>query len=95
MENVERFTSYTVHGHEQYMDNLRSDKEGYFHVLVFYALFYKEIKNTFSRVPMYTLQKNAWKFGSTRNDKKTLALRPWACVHTWISRPPKRPLVFL
>ena len=37
------------------MDNLHFDKEGYFHVLVFYALFYKEIENIFPRVPTYTL----------------------------------------
>ena len=34
-------------------DNLRFDKEGYFHVLVFYGLFFiKEIENIFFRVPI-------------------------------------------
>ena len=35
------------------MENLRFDKEGYFHVLVFYtSYFIKEIENIFSRVPI-------------------------------------------
>ena len=43
MENMERFTplyaiAYTILNG---MENLRFDKEDYFHVLVFYGLFYK------------------------------------------------------
>ena len=51
MENMERFTPlYAV---TNSMENLRFDKEGYFHVLVFYTgYFIKEIENIFSRVPI-------------------------------------------
>ena len=52
MENMERFTPlYAV---TNSMENLRFDKEGYFHVLVFYGLFYKRNfkRNIFSRVPI-------------------------------------------
>ena len=52
MENMERFTPlYAV---TNSMENLRFDKEGYFHVLVFYGLFYKRNfkRNIFPRVPI-------------------------------------------
>ena len=34
------------------MENLRSDKEGYFHFLVFYRLVYKRNRKHFFRVPI-------------------------------------------
>ena len=34
------------------MENLRFDKEGCFHVLVFYGLFYKRNRKHFFRVPI-------------------------------------------
>ena len=37
------------------MENLRFDKEGYFNVLVFYGLFYRN-KNNSSRVPPHVIE---------------------------------------
>ena len=39
MENMERFTP--LYAILNGMENLHFDKEGYFHVLVFYGLFYE------------------------------------------------------
>ena len=53
MENMERFTSlYAItYAILNGIENLRFDKEGYFHVLVFYTgYFIKEIENIFSSV---------------------------------------------
>ena len=47
MENMERFTDTPCIRHRDSMENLRFDKEGYFHVLVFYGLFYKRIRKHF------------------------------------------------
>ena len=43
MENMERFTPLYAIAYAilNGMENLRFDKEDYFHVLVFYGLFYK------------------------------------------------------
>ena len=44
MENMEKFTP--LYAIAKSMENLRFDKEGYFHVLVFYTgYFIKEIEN--------------------------------------------------
>ena len=68
------------------MDNLRFDKEDYFHVLVFYTgYFIKEIENIFSSV--YISYRN------TRGSLGELEIA-WK-VPTSISRSPKLPLVFL
>ena len=50
MENMERFTpSYIIaYAITNSMENLRFDKEDYFHVLVFYGLFYKRNRKHFS-----------------------------------------------
>ena len=51
MENMERFTP--LYAILNGMENLRFDKEGYFHVLVFYTgYFIKEIENISPRVPI-------------------------------------------
>ena len=42
----------TIHAITNSMENLRFDKEGYFHVLVFYGLFYKRNRKHFPRVPI-------------------------------------------
>ena len=58
MENMERFTPMTplyaiVYPILNGADNLHFDKEGYFHILVFYGLFYKRNrKHFFFRVPI-------------------------------------------
>ena len=54
MENMERFTPlYAIaYAITNSMENLRFDKEGYFHVLVCYGLFYKENRKHFPRVPI-------------------------------------------
>ena len=66
MESMER-SRHCIRHHEQYLENLSFDKEGYFEVLIFYELFYrKEIENISPCVP-HTLQKHSWKFGRTRN----------------------------
>ena len=55
MENIERFTPLYVIAYAilNSMENLRFDKEGFFHVLIFYGLFYKRNKKTvFFRVPI-------------------------------------------
>ena len=56
MENMERFTPLYVIAYALVngMENLRFDKEDYFHVLVFYTgYFIKEIyRKHFSRVPI-------------------------------------------
>ena len=52
---MERFTPlYAIaYGIMNSMENLRFDKEGYFHILVFYTgYFIKEIENIFPRVPI-------------------------------------------
>ena len=53
MENKERFTplyaiAYVILNS---VENLCFDKEGYFHVSVFYGLFIKEIENIFTVLP--------------------------------------------
>ena len=60
MENMERFTAYICHRirhHEsgESMENVRFNKEGYFHILVFYGLLYfiREIENICSRVRIH------------------------------------------
>ena len=51
MENIERFTP--LYAIMNSMENLRFDKEDYFHVLVFYTgYFTRESENIFSRVPI-------------------------------------------
>ena len=54
MENMERFTPLYVIAYAitNSMENLLSDKEDYFHVLVSTVYFTKEIENVFPRVPM-------------------------------------------
>ena len=49
MENMGRFTPlYAIaHAITNSIENLRFDKEDYFHVLVFYGLFYKKIRKYF------------------------------------------------
>ena len=54
MENMERFTplydiAYAIMSS---MENLRFDKEDYFHVLVFHGLFYKINRKHLPRVPI-------------------------------------------
>ena len=53
-KNMERFTPlYAIaYAIVNSMENLRFDKEGYFHVLVFNGLFYKRNRKFFSRVPI-------------------------------------------
>ena len=54
MENMERFTPlYAIaYAIMNSMENLRFDKDGYFHVLVFYGLFYKRNRKHFPSVPI-------------------------------------------
>ena len=49
MGNMERFTPLYAIAYDitNSMENLRFDKEGYFHVLVFYELFYKRNRKHF------------------------------------------------
>ena len=49
MENMERFTPLSAIAYviTNSMENLHFDKEGYFHVLVFYWLFYKRNRKQF------------------------------------------------
>ena len=49
MENMERFTPLYVIAYAitNSMENLSFDKEDYFHVLVFYGLFYKGNRKRF------------------------------------------------
>ena len=47
---MERLTS--LYAIMNSMENLRFDKEEYFHVLVFYRLFYKRNRKHFFRVPI-------------------------------------------
>ena len=55
MENMERFTPLYAIAHAilNGIENLRSDKEGCFHVLVFYWLFYKRNRKLFFRCSRY------------------------------------------
>ena len=63
------------------MENLRFDKEGYFHVLVFYGLFYQSNRKHFFLVfPL--------RYRNTRGSLEELEI-------AWSSRSPKLPLVFL
>ena len=55
-------------------ENLRFDKEGYFHVLVFYGLFYKRNRKHFFPCS-HTLEKHLCKIGRSRNSVETLAPR--------------------
>ena len=41
MESMER-SRHCIRHHEQYLENLSFDKEGYFEVLIFYELFYRK-----------------------------------------------------
>ena len=83
---MERFTTlYAIaYAIMNGMENLRFDKEDYFHVLVFYTgYFIKEIENISPRVPV-RYRNTRESFGRTRNS-----------VPTAISRFPKLSLVFL
>ena len=63
MENMERFTPlYAIaYAITNSMENLRFDKEDYFHVLVFYGLFYK--RNTCGSLRELEI---AWKYSPYR-----------------------------
>ena len=63
MENMERFTpSYVIaYAITNSMQNLRFDKEDYFHVLVFYTgYFIKEIETTSTRVSITVCKHGKW-----------------------------------
>ena len=78
MENLERFTPlYAIaYAIMNSIENLRFDKEGYFHVLVFYGLFYKRNKNSFPCFHKLWKLKHSWKLGRTRNSSlETLSLQ--------------------
>ena len=92
MENMERFTP--LYAIMNSMENLRFDKEGYFHVLVFYTgYFIKEIENISPRVPI--------RYRNTRGSLGELEIAwkhsPYVLVFPllYISRFPKLSLVFL
>ena len=52
LSKIQRLPDNNMRYLEQYMENLRSDKEGYFHVLVLYRLFHKRNREHLPRVPM-------------------------------------------
>ena len=58
MENMERFTPLYAIAYAilDSMENLRFDKEGYFHVLVFYGLFYERNRKHFFLVFPYVIE---------------------------------------
>ena len=97
MENMERFTLlYTIaYAILNGMDNLHFDKEGYFHVLVFNGLFYKQntVENTFFGIPIRYRNTRGSLGGLKIASMETLTLR--ARVPISISHSPKLPLVFL
>ena len=77
------------------MENLRFDKEGYFHVLVFYTgCFIKEIENIFSRVPIH-YRNTRGSLGELEIARKHSPYRLWVRVPTSISRSLKLLLVLL
>ena len=90
MENMEMFTplyaiSYAIMNS---MENLHFDKEGYFHVLVFYGLFYKRNRKHFFPCSI--------RYRNTRGSLEKLEIvwkhsRYGARVPTSISRSPKLP----
>ena len=76
------------------MENLRFDKEGYFHISVSYGLFYKKKgKENISLVFPYAIETLVKVWEKPQNSVETLALR--SSVPTSISRSPKLPFVFL
>ena len=94
---MERFTPlYAIaYAITNSMENLRFDKEGYFHVLVFYTgCFIKEIENIFSRVPIH-YRNTRGSLGELEIAWKHSPYRLWVRVPTSISRSLKLLLVLL
>ena len=96
MENMERFTPLYVIAYviTNSMENLRFDKEDYFHVLVFYTgYFIKEIENI-SPVFPYVIETlvEVWENPKLRGNTRAIQAR----VPNSISLSPnKLPLAFL
>ena len=90
---MERFTLYAIaYAILNSMENLHFDKEGYFHVLVFYGLFYKTNRNTYFNFSFpqnsTRVSTNVWKHGNIFYFLIVVSSKAplHSCVHRYIKQ---------